>query len=125
MNLPAVYLPEAEDDIAAAHIYYERQRVRLGDAFVEALREAVDRIRNGPRLNGAILRDIEPLRFRRGRLFHAKNTAHQRAGWLNRPAAISSSRRTTRRGALIFRTRIVVRPMAVRPRGLAPSQRKW
>jgi plasmid stabilization system protein ParE len=58
MSLPAVYLPEAEDDIAAAHIYYERQRVGLGDDFVEALGEAVDRIRNGPRLYGAVKRDI-------------------------------------------------------------------
>ena len=43
MSLPAVYLPDAEDDVAAAHIHYERQRAGLGDDFVEALREAVDR----------------------------------------------------------------------------------
>jgi len=32
--------------------------VGLGDAFVDALREAVDLIRNGPQLYGAFLRDI-------------------------------------------------------------------
>jgi hypothetical protein len=58
MSLPALYLPEAEDDIAAAHSYYERQRVGLGDDFVEALREAVDLIRSGLQLYGAFLRDI-------------------------------------------------------------------
>ncbi len=58
MSLPAVYLPDAEDDIAAAHIHYERQRAGLGDDFVEALREAVDRIRDSPQLYGAFRRDI-------------------------------------------------------------------
>jgi hypothetical protein len=58
MSLPALYLPEAEDDVVAAHSHYEQQRVGLGDDFVEALREVVDLIRNGPQLYGAFLRDI-------------------------------------------------------------------
>jgi toxin ParE1/3/4 len=58
MSLPAAYLPQAEDDVAAAHAHYERQRVGLGDDFVEAVREAVDHIRNNPQLYAAFLRDI-------------------------------------------------------------------
>lgn len=48
MSLPVTYLPEAEDDVAARHTYYEQQRAGLGDQFVEALREVVDRIRDNP-----------------------------------------------------------------------------
>jgi plasmid stabilization system protein ParE len=58
MSLPAVYLPDAEDDVAAARVHHERQRAGLGDDFVEALREAVDRIRNSPQLYGAFRRDV-------------------------------------------------------------------
>ena len=37
MSVAAVYLPEAEDDVAAAYTYYEQQRAGLGDQFVEAV----------------------------------------------------------------------------------------
>jgi plasmid stabilization system protein ParE len=58
MSLPPAYLPEAEDDIAAAYAYYERQRPGLGDQFLEALREGVERIRSSPQMYAAFRRDI-------------------------------------------------------------------
>jgi toxin ParE1/3/4 len=58
MSVPAVYLPEAEDDVAAEYAHYEQQRAGLGDQFLEALRETVDRIRDNPQMFGVFRRDI-------------------------------------------------------------------
>ena len=58
MSLPAVYLLAAEDDVDAAYAWYEGQLAGLGDQFLEALHEAVDRIRNNPQLYGVFRRDI-------------------------------------------------------------------
>jgi plasmid stabilization system protein ParE len=58
MSVPAVYLPQAEDDVAAAHAAYEQQQAGLGDRFVEELRDQVDRIRLNPQLYGVSHRDI-------------------------------------------------------------------
>jgi plasmid stabilization system protein ParE len=65
MSVPAVYLPEAEDDVAAANSYYERQRAGLVDEFVEELREALDRIRDNPQLYSAFRRDIRAAPLKR------------------------------------------------------------
>ena len=64
MSVSAVYLPPAEDDIAAAHAAYEGQQAGLGDRFLEAVRDQVDRIRSNPQLYGAYRRDVRaaPLR---------------------------------------------------------------
>jgi plasmid stabilization system protein ParE len=58
MSVAAGYLPEAEDDVAAVYTYYEQQQAGLGDQFVEAVREVVDRIRSNPQLFGGFRRDI-------------------------------------------------------------------
>ena len=52
MSVPAAYLPEAQDDIDAAFVWYEGHSAGLGDQFLEALREEVDRIRANPQLYG-------------------------------------------------------------------------
>lgn len=58
MSVAAVYLPQAEDDVAAAHAAYEGQQAGLGDRFVEAVRDQVDRLRSNPQLYGVFRRDI-------------------------------------------------------------------
>lgn len=65
MNVAAVYLPEAVDDVDAAHAYYEQQRTGLGDEFVEALRAAVDRIRDNPQMYGVIRRELRAAPLKR------------------------------------------------------------
>ncbi len=56
--VPVVYLPDAEDDVAKAHAYYQSQQVGVGDQFVEAVGDHVDRIRSNPLLYGLVRRDI-------------------------------------------------------------------
>lgn len=58
MSLPVVFLPEAEDDIVAGHLWYERQLAGLGDLFLEAVRAAVNRVRENPQMFGVLRRDI-------------------------------------------------------------------
>jgi hypothetical protein len=63
--MPAVYLPQVEDDVAAAHAGYERLQAGLGDRFLAAVRDQVDGIRSNPQLYGAFRRDSyrpDPLR---------------------------------------------------------------
>jgi plasmid stabilization system protein ParE len=65
MSLPAVYLPEAEDDVDAAYAWYEGQLAGLGDQFLEALRELVDRIRDNPQMYGTFRRDVRAAALQR------------------------------------------------------------
>ncbi len=65
MSLPVVYLPEAEDDIDTAYSWYEGQRPGLGDQFLDALRDVVDRIADHPQLYGVLRRDIRAAGLRR------------------------------------------------------------
>jgi plasmid stabilization system protein ParE len=58
MSLPVAYLPEAEEDIDRAYAWYEGQRAGLGDQFLEALHQVVDRIRDNPQMYGVFRRDI-------------------------------------------------------------------
>ena len=44
MNLPLVITPEAEQDLAEAKVWYEKQREGLGDEFLLCLEESLDRI---------------------------------------------------------------------------------
>jgi plasmid stabilization system protein ParE len=65
MSLPVVYLPEARDDIDAAYTAYEQRLAGLGDQFLEALREQVDRIRDNPGLFGLFYQDVRAAPLRR------------------------------------------------------------
>lgn len=58
MSRSVTFLPEADDDVYAAYAYYERQPTGLGDEFLAALRDAVDRIRDNPQLYSVFSRDI-------------------------------------------------------------------
>jgi plasmid stabilization system protein ParE len=65
MSLPAVYLPEAMDDIDAGFAHFEQTLVGLGDRFLEALRQSVDQVIAMPELFGAVDRDIRAVSLRR------------------------------------------------------------
>jgi plasmid stabilization system protein ParE len=65
MSVPVAYLPEARDDIDAAYTEYEQRRAGLGDQFLEAVREQVDRIQANPVLYGVVHQDVRAAPLRR------------------------------------------------------------
>ena len=65
MRLPVLYLPEAEDDIAAAYAWYEQQLAGLGERFLNALLERIEQIQENPQLFGVLRRDIRAATIRR------------------------------------------------------------
>jgi plasmid stabilization system protein ParE len=65
MNLPVAYLPDAVDDIDAAHAWYEQQMAGLGNQFLIALQEQVDRIRGNPQAYSLVRRDIRAAPLKR------------------------------------------------------------
>ena len=65
MTLAVAYLPDAEDDVDAAYAYYEQQLAGLGEQFLEALRDAVDRVRDTPQLYGVLRKDIRAAPLKR------------------------------------------------------------
>lgn len=62
---PAVYLPEARDDIDVAYATYEARLIGLGDRFLNALRRAIEVIENNPQLYGEVAPDIRAAVLRR------------------------------------------------------------
>lgn len=54
MSLTVVYLPAAEDDIAAGHAEYESESPGLGDRFAQAVRTHVDKIAWMPEMYGEV-----------------------------------------------------------------------
>jgi plasmid stabilization system protein ParE len=65
MSLPLAYLPEARDDIDAAYVQYEQRLAGLGERFLEALRQIVERIANNPELYGTVHQDVRAAPLRR------------------------------------------------------------
>src|SRR5947209_6275284 len=65
MSLPIAYLAEAEDDIDAAYAYYEQLVTGLGDRFLQALQDRVNRIQDNPALYGIFYRDVRAAPLRR------------------------------------------------------------
>ena len=65
MTLPVAYLPEARDDIDAAYALYEQRLAGLGDRFLEALRQVIERIADTPDLYGIFHQDIRAAPLRR------------------------------------------------------------
>jgi len=51
---PAIFLPEAADDLATAHANYEALSAGLGDRFLEAVRRSVSLIETNPALYGEV-----------------------------------------------------------------------
>ena len=68
MSLPVVYLPEAQDDIDAAYLQYEQRSVGLGDQFLEALRQQIERIADNPGRYGVVHQDVRAAPLRRFRV---------------------------------------------------------
>jgi hypothetical protein len=58
VSVPAVFLPEAEDDIQAAHDHYERARPGLGGRFADAVRDRIDAICANPGLFAVFRRNV-------------------------------------------------------------------
>jgi plasmid stabilization system protein ParE len=65
MSLAVAYLPEAQDDIDAAYAQYEQRLVGLGDRFLEALRQVVERFADNPDLYGVVHQDVRAAPLRR------------------------------------------------------------
>jgi plasmid stabilization system protein ParE len=65
MSLPVAYLPEAQDDLDAAYAAYEQRLAGLGDRFLEALRQVVERIADSPELYGTVHQDVRAAPLRR------------------------------------------------------------
>jgi len=65
MSVPVAYLPEAEDDIDAAYAYYEQRLTGLGDRFLQALRDRLDRIQDNPALYSIFYQDVRAAPLRR------------------------------------------------------------
>ena len=62
---PAIFLPEAADDLATAHANYEALSAGLGDRFLEAVRRSVSLIETNPALYGEVAPGIRACLTRR------------------------------------------------------------
>ncbi len=58
MSLPIRLLPEARAEFDAAVDWYERQRPGLGGAFVDRVRDVLDRISATPRMHSAVYQGV-------------------------------------------------------------------
>ena len=57
MSTPVVVTPGARDDIDDAHDWYENQQAGRGDAFLDELRDQLDRIGQSPHQYGLVNRN--------------------------------------------------------------------
>jgi plasmid stabilization system protein ParE len=58
MNPPLVFRPEARDEIDEAYAWYEHQRAGLGEEFLSAIRDVLDRIQETPEAHAQVYRDV-------------------------------------------------------------------
>lgn len=58
MSLPLVFHPAVDGEVDAAYDWYERQRPGLGEDFLAALDEALERLQVTPQGHPAIYRNI-------------------------------------------------------------------
>ena len=65
MSLPVAYLPAAEADLIAVHTYYEQERAGLGDEFLDAFNQLIERICDNPQMYGVWRRNIRAAPLRR------------------------------------------------------------
>jgi len=66
MSLPLVFHPAVQDEIEDAHQWYEQQQAGLGEDFLAALDEALNRMQQMPEVHQVIYRDVRralPRRF--------------------------------------------------------------
>lgn len=65
MSVPAVFLPEADDDVAEARAYYEQRQAGIGDEFVRELQDTVARIGDNPQKYAEFRQHIRAAPLRR------------------------------------------------------------
>lgn len=65
MTVPIVYLPAALTDIDSTYAEYEQRLVGLGERFLEALKDKLNRIQDNPELYGVIYQDVRAVPLRR------------------------------------------------------------
>ncbi len=65
MNLPVILWPEAGAEFDEAADWYGERSARLGDRFVDAVRDALNRIRVAPQVYGIVWRDVRCALVRR------------------------------------------------------------
>jgi toxin ParE1/3/4 len=65
VNLPLIVNPEAELDLDEARRWYEAERAGLGDAFVDAVDQVLDRMQRAPRLYAKVFQELRLALVRR------------------------------------------------------------
>lgn len=63
--LPLVFRPEAVADLIEARDWYTRQRVGLGDQFVSAVEELLERVRAAPECHAQALKNVRRAKVHR------------------------------------------------------------
>ena len=58
MTSPLAFHDEVRDEVDDAYLWYERQREGLGEEFLAAVQEILDRIAEAPKLGPMIHRDV-------------------------------------------------------------------
>ncbi|HYT89345.1 MAG TPA: type II toxin-antitoxin system RelE/ParE family toxin, partial [Gemmataceae bacterium] len=64
MSLPVILRPEAAQDVASAENWYEQQ-AGLGQAFLDRLSEALDRIAATPEMYAVVWQEVRPCPLKR------------------------------------------------------------
>jgi len=58
VSFPLDFHPKAQDEIDEAYAWYEQQRAGLGEEFLSAIREVLDRIQQSPSVYAQVYRDV-------------------------------------------------------------------
>jgi len=58
MNLPVILSPEARAEFDEAADWYGERRAGLGDRFIDAVRDALNRIGIAPHTHGVVWKDV-------------------------------------------------------------------
>lgn len=67
MSRPVILRPAADADIQVTHDELEQARAGLGDRFVAAVREVLERVEAMPELFGLVWQDVRAVRLRKFR----------------------------------------------------------
>lgn len=65
MSLPIILRPEAQDDVLETRDWYDGQQPGFGDAFNDALKEFIERIRATPETYSLALKNVRRGKLRR------------------------------------------------------------
>lgn len=58
MTLPIIFHPEAQAELDDAYAWYDGQLPGLGEAFLAAVREVLERVQECPEMYSSIYRDV-------------------------------------------------------------------